>query len=74
MMIEEGRPWISENLRVAPEHVKAVNEDLRRRGIPNVGFDESGRAVAHSRKGRNELLKYMGKRDNDAGYGDYNGR
>lgn len=74
MPIGEGSPWRSEHLRIAPEDVKSVNEDLRRHGVVNAAFDEKGRAVAHSRQGRNGLLKFMNVRDNDAGYGDYAGR
>lgn len=72
--IEEGRPWRSENARIDPRHVEKANEHLRRMGVQNAGFDERGRAVAHSRKGRNGVLKYLGLFDNDAGYGDHNGR
>lgn len=72
--IEESRPWRSKNARIDPDHVKQANEHLRRMGVQNAGFDDRGNAIAHSRKGRNGLLKYLGYVDNDGGYGDYTGR
>lgn len=74
MGIEESRPWVSENLRISPEDVKNVNEDLKRHGVVNAYFDEKGRAVAHSRQGRNGLLKYTNMYDRDAGYSDHSGK
>ena len=74
MPIDEYRPWVSENVRIDPKAVREANEMLKHRGVQNAGFDDKGRAVAHSNKGRNEILKFMGYRDNDAGYGQHNGR
>lgn len=74
MGIEESRPWVSSNCRVAPEDVQRANEDLKRHGVVNAYFDSSGRAVAHSRQGRNGLLKYTNTFDRDAGYSDYSGK
>lgn len=74
MGIEESRPWRSNNVRVAPEDVKRVNEELRRHGVVNAGFDSDGRAVAHSNQGRNGILRYMNMRDNDAGYSQHAGK
>lgn len=74
MPISEGTPWRSENVRISPEDVRNVNEELKRHGVVNAGFDEAGRAIAHSRQGRNGILKYMNLRDNDASFGDWAGK
>jgi hypothetical protein len=73
MPIDEANPWHSSNARIHPDYVKEANEDLRKRGVVNAGFDNDGRAIAHSQKGRNEILKYLGYVDKSGGYNDYTG-
>lgn len=72
-MIEQSNPWVSDNCRIHPSQVKEANRELREHGVVNAGFDEKGRAVAHSKKGRNGILKYMGFVDKSGGFNDWTG-
>ena len=72
--ISEKKPWKSRSIGCHPSDVKAHNEELKRKGVQNAHIGPDGHAVAHCRKGRNELLKAYGMIDRDGGYGDYTGR
>lgn len=71
--ISEKKPWRSNSIGCPRAQVKEHNEALRKLGIKNAYIDSNGQAVAHSQKGRNELMKAYGKLDRDAGYGQHSG-
>lgn len=47
-------------------------EAMKRHGC-SCTVNERGFVVAHSYKGRNDAMKFFGKGDLDAGYGDHTG-
>ena len=71
--ISEKKPWVSNSLGCHPSQVKEHNEALKELGVKNAYIREDGRAVAHSDKGRNELMKAYGSFDKDACYGQHSG-
>ena len=71
--ISEKRPWYSESIGCHPSDVGAHNQALRNMGVRNAHIEPDGRAVAHSEKGRNALMKAYGRMDKDAGYGQHSG-
>ena len=71
--ISEKRPWVSNSIGCHPSDVKEHNEALREMGVKNAYVNEKGQAVAHSEKGRNELMKAYRMFDKDAGYGQHSG-
>ena len=72
--ISEKKPWKSMSMGCHPSDVREHNEELKKRGVRNAHIGDDGHAVAHSDKGRNELMKAYGKFDKDAGYGQHSGR
>ena len=71
--ISEKQPWVSQSMGCHPSDVKEHNEALRKLGVRNAGIRADGRAIAHSDKGRNELMKAYHLMDRDAGYGQHSG-
>lgn len=69
----EDRPWKSRALACHRSQAAEFNRDLEREGIKGARYERDGTFVATSRQARNQVLKYRGFRDNDAGYGDWAG-
>lgn len=63
-------PLISEGLGCMKAQVGEMREAVRKRGIQGVTVKDSGQVEITSRKGRKELLRMRGFKDNEGGYGD----
>jgi hypothetical protein len=71
--ISEKKPWKSQSIGCNKRDVAEHNEQLKKLGVRNAYIDVDGRAVAHSNKGRNDLMKAYTLFDKDGGYGQHTG-
>lgn len=65
-------PKTSDAVGVLPQQREEAMRESKEVGVPTV-FNDAGQAVFRSRRHLNQYLRATGRRDNDAGYGDYAG-
>lgn len=65
----EAWPYLSDALGVNPRQVEAAAKAAEEAGVPT-NFHPDGRAELRTRGHRRRLMKALGMRDRDAGYGD----
>lgn len=68
-----GWPRFSDSMSVRPKARKKVMKMLAAAGIPTE-INEQGQFKMDSRQHQNTLLKFYNWRNNDGGYGDYDGK
>jgi hypothetical protein len=71
--IGEGSPNRSTSMGCNPSQVKEFNENLKKHGVKCGHYMPDGRLETTSDKSRNQVLKAMGLRDNQAGYSQHPG-
>lgn len=64
-----GWPIYSDALGVHPKQIKDQSQRMAALGVPTE-FKADGRMVLRDRAHRKQVLRSLGYRDNDAGYGD----
>jgi hypothetical protein len=67
-----AKPWQSITMGCHPSQVAEFNRIYESHGV-DAGHLPNGTLEAYSRQGRNDVMKALGRRDHDAGYGDHNG-
>ena len=63
-------PLLSDGIGVMKAQVPEMRAAIARRGIQGVRVKDNGQLEITSRRGRKEVLRMRGFRDNDGGFGD----
>lgn len=63
-------PLLSNGIGCMKSQVPEMRETIRKHGIPGVRVRDSGELEITSKRGRKQLLRVRGQKDNDGGYGD----